>query len=80
MAAHGALRLAVEEQKARIKKTGKRMLSLLPKRCPNFFKNITSTPSLRGRCEIFGIQPLTLLSPREGNGNPVEMKIKFPPP
>jgi hypothetical protein len=34
----------------------------------------------RGRCEKFGIRPLTLPSPCGGDGKPVEINNKFPPP
>jgi hypothetical protein len=34
----------------------------------------------KGRCEKFGEFSLTLPSPRRGEGEPVKMKLKFPPP
>jgi hypothetical protein len=33
-----------------------------------------------GRCEKIGIHPLTLPSPHGGEGKPVEINNKFPPP
>ena len=33
-----------------------------------------------GRCEKIGIRPLTLPSPRGGEGKQVEINNKFPPP
>jgi len=41
---------------------------------------MNSLPLAGGRYEKIGIHPLTLPSPRGGEGNPVEMKMKFPPP
>jgi hypothetical protein len=45
----------------------------------NFFNGNRISPSERGGCEKFGIHPLTLPSPRGGEGKPVEIKMKFPP-
>jgi hypothetical protein len=33
-----------------------------------------------GRCEKFGIHPLTLPPPGGGDGKPFEINQKFPPP
>jgi hypothetical protein len=45
---------------------------------PGEVKASRLTPE-RGRCKKFGIHPLTLPSPRGGEGKPVEIKMKFPP-
>jgi hypothetical protein len=37
-------------------------------------------PWREGRCEKFGIYPLTLPSPAGGEGKHIEIRKKFPPP
>ena len=41
---------------------------------------LTLSPFQGGSCEKIGIRPLTLPSPRGGEGKLVEINNKFPPP
>jgi len=59
------------------------LLLTIPKCCKKNIEDITPTlpsPLRGGSCEKIGIRPLTLPSPRGGDGKPIEIKNKFPPP
>jgi len=43
-------------------------------------ENPPSPPFVKGRCEKFGIYPLTLPSPAGGEDKHIEIRKKFPPP